>query len=335
MSWVHTIAKAILAVAATSPLFAQAWLFPKGEGTVTVSYQHSYLPLHVMSKGETSDIGPIHLYGILMDVDYSLTSKLAARISLPYSAGKYEGPSPHKLPIDDGTYHGTLQDFRTDIRYSLRRRPLVLTPFFQLVTPSHAYEHYAHSTIGLRLREYRVGANFGRRLDPVLPNAFFQVRYAYVVAQSVNGLSANNADLLRFAVLHLPESQPPDSFRPRRSDTEFQVGYFLTPRLTLFALGSWFHPHNGIDYVAGVFPNNLTQGQLFNHDRIARLSLVDLGGGASIALTKSMDVFAAALTNVRARNGHKLAASVTVGVSRHFRTPWAGIPETSTPGASQ
>ncbi len=332
-SWVHTIAKVILAVTATSPLLAQAWLFPKGEGTVTLSYQHSYLALHVYSKGETSDKGPIHLNSVLMDVDYSLTGKLAVRVGLPYIAGKYEGPSPHQLPIDDGTYHGTLQDFRTDVRYTLSRRPLMLTPFFQLVIPSHAYEHYAHSTIGFGLREYRVGMNFGRRLDPVLPNAFFQGRYTYIVAQSVNGLSANNADLLRFANLNLPASQPADSFRPRRSDTEFQVGYFLTPRLTLFALGGWLHPHNGIDNVEGVFPNNLTQSQLFNHDRISRLSLVDLGGGASLAVTKSMDAFANGLTTVRARNGHKLAAAVTVGVSWRFRTPWAEIPEASSPAS--
>src|SRR5437870_904362 len=77
------IPKVLLALTAASPLLAQAWLFPKGEGAVTVSFQHNYLPVHVFSKGERQDIGPIHLQGSVMDVDYSLTNKFAVRFGLP------------------------------------------------------------------------------------------------------------------------------------------------------------------------------------------------------------------------------------------------------------
>lgn len=307
MSRAGTTRKLILALIAASPLLAQAWLLPKGEGAVALTYQNNYLPDHVFSKGERHDVGPIHLQGMLTDVDYSLSDKLALRIGLPYFAGKYEGPVPHQLPIDDGTYHGTLQDFHIDARYNIRRRPVVLTPFVRGVIPSHAYEHYAHSTIGRRLPELHVGVNVGRRLDFISSNAFLQARYAYVLGKRTEGIV------------------------PRRSDIEFQMGYFLTPRWSVMALGSWTHPHNGIDYILGLFPDNLTPGQLLNHDRIARLSSVDLGGGVSFAASKSMDLFASAVTSVRSRNGHALASAVTVGVSWHFRTAWAGIPETPSP----
>src|SRR2546426_788003 len=100
------IPKVLLALTVASPLLAQAWLFPKGEGAVTVSFQHNYLPDHVFSKGERQDIGPIHLQGSVMDVDYSLTNKFAVRFGLPYFAGKYEGPRPHQLPKPHGEFVG-------------------------------------------------------------------------------------------------------------------------------------------------------------------------------------------------------------------------------------
>lgn len=302
-----TILKFILAIIAAPPLAAQAWLFPKGEGSVALSYQNVYLPDHVFSKGERLDIGPMHIQGMLTNVDYSLTDKLALGIGLPYLAGKYGGDHPHQLPIDDGTYHGTSQDFHIDARYNIRRRPLVLTPFVKGVIPSHAYEHFAHSTIGRRLPELHVGVNLGRRLDFISPNAFLQARYAYVVGKRTEGIL------------------------PRRSETEFQVGYFLTPRWSVMALGSWTHPHNGIDYIFGLYPDNLTPGQYLNHDRLGRLSTVDLGGGVSFAASKTMDVFASAVTAVRTRNGHALASAVTIGVSWRFRTVWAGTPEAASP----
>lgn len=311
-------------LAASSSLFAQAWLFPKGTGTVSTTYQCIYVRNHVSSEGVPVDLGPAYSHGLLMDVDYSFTDKLALAIGLPYLAGKYSGPNPHQLPIDDGTYHATFQDFRIGLRYNVSKRPLAVTPFFETVIPSHSYEYFAHSAIGRGLREYHIGTNLGRRLDPVLPKAYFQARYSYAFVQAVHGLSATPADLLRFTILNLPLNEPADSLSPNRSDTDFQLGYFVTPRFSVLGLGSWIYTHDGPDFTPGQNRIRLTTGQFQHHDQIGRASLLDVGGGAAFSLRPSLQVFASVLHSLRGTNGHLHAAAVTVGMTWSFRTRFAG-----------
>ena len=277
-------------------LSAQAWLFPKGEGTVSLSFQNLYVRDHAFSKGEADDRGQIFSHVLTTDVDYSLTGRLAARIALPYVAGKYSGLRPHQIPIDNGTYHSTFQDVRVNLRYNLSKRPAVITPFFEAVIPTHRYESFGHSAVGRDQREYRVGANFGRGLGPVLPKAYLQARYSYAVVERILGIA------------------------PNRSDTEFQFGYFLTPRFSFLGLGSWQHTHSGLDFPIGLFHGGLPDDQYRHHDQIGKASLLDVGGGAGFALSRSLHIFVSVVRSLRGRNAHLHAAVFTVGLSRSFGT---------------
>ncbi len=288
---------------------AQAWLFPKGEGTVSFSYQNLYIRDHIFPKGEIVDVGHILSHGLIMNVDYSLTDSLALSIGLPYIAADYGGPRPHQLPIDNGKYHPTFQDFRIDFRYNLSKRPAVITPFFEVVIPSHDYEYFAHSAVGRRLREYHVGTNVGRRLNPILPNAYLQARYSYSFIERVLDIS------------------------PNRSEAEVQLGYFLTKRLSVLGLGEWMHVHRGIDHTYGIpvyqsqygpfNPADWTPEQWHHHDQILRTTLLDVGGGMELAVNKSVQLFASALHSAYGRNGPLHAAVVTVGISWSFSTRFA------------
>src|SRR5260370_22629787 len=129
-------------------LFSQAWLSPKGEGPVPFLYQYAFDRYHVFSDGRTKDGGHTSLQSLVLDTDFSLTNRLAVRVSLPYIEGKYVGPSPHTLVrgdlstavgLDNGDYHGTLQDFRLNLRYNLSQHALRLTPFFVVNLPRHSY----------------------------------------------------------------------------------------------------------------------------------------------------------------------------------------------------
>jgi hypothetical protein len=295
LPWVHQLAGvSILMAAAPTTLTAQAWLFPKGEGSVSLSYQNIIVRDHVYAQGDAHDIGHIFSDAVTIDMDYSLTSRLAARVSLPYIAAKYSGSHPHQLPIDGGTYHSAFQDFAVDLRYNLVRRPVAITPFFRAVIPSHDYEYFAHSAVGRNLHEYHVGANFGRRLNPILPRAYVQARYAHVFAERILGIS------------------------PNRGDSEFQLGYFLTRRLSLLGTGQWMHTYEGVPTPFGVFHSGLTDAQWPHHDQIARSGLFDLGGGAAFAWNRSLEVYVSLARSVQGQNGHLHAAVVTVGMSRSF-----------------
>src|SRR5690349_5710667 len=135
---------ALIAVNLCTPasLMAQAWTPPRGELDVALSYLNTYVADHVFAHGERRDGGQIYTHAALLDVTYGITDRLALRVALPFVVSKYSGDNPHQLPIDGGAYHGSFQDFDTEIRYKITSRPVVLTPFFESILPSHDYTYF-------------------------------------------------------------------------------------------------------------------------------------------------------------------------------------------------
>src|SRR5260370_21099505 len=111
----------LAALAASS--FSQAWLSPKGEGTVSLLYQYGFDRYHAFSDGRTKDRGHTSLQSLYLDTDFSITDRLAVRIAVPYISGKYAGANPHlqvrgrpatAVQIDDGTDNRCAHDFHFD-----------------------------------------------------------------------------------------------------------------------------------------------------------------------------------------------------------------------------
>ena len=275
-------------------LSAQAWLFPPGEGTVAISYQDVYVRNHAFAEGVTLDRGHTLSHVLNADVDYSLTRKLAVRIAMPYVTARYRGPSPHPTVNDDGKYHGTFQDYSFDLRYNLSNGPVVVTPFFNAVIPSHGYEYFAHSAIGKDVHEYHVGTNLGRRMDPILPEAYIQARYSYAFVSRVLGI------------------------KPNRSNAEVQIGYFVKPGLSVMGTLQGAYTHGGVDLRLDVPSLGITPEQWRVHDQIARDNILDAGGGLVYGLTPSVEVFASVARSVAGRNTHLHTSVITVGFSRTF-----------------
>src|SRR4051812_39311150 len=90
---------------------AQAWLPAAGEGTVSIQWQNVFSRDHFVPTTPV-DIGHIESHAVVFDVTYGLTDKVAVDVSLPFIASKYDGPQPHPTALDDGAYHGAVQDFR-------------------------------------------------------------------------------------------------------------------------------------------------------------------------------------------------------------------------------
>src|SRR5262245_35701263 len=124
----HGFKLVVIVISVSSPMRAQAWLNASGQGTVSMLYQYGFDRYHVMSRGEAVDRGHTSLQAVMLEVDYSLTDRLAVRLGLPFIEGKYHGTQPHlavrgqpgtEVKLDDGSYHGGVQDFRFDIRYNV------------------------------------------------------------------------------------------------------------------------------------------------------------------------------------------------------------------------
>ena len=89
---------------------------------------------------------------------------------------RYKGPIPHATgfdgqpsDFDDGSYHGTFQDFYFGTRFKAVESPrFALTPFVEVIIPSHDYESLAQTAVGRDLRALVVGAAVGGFADYLL-----------------------------------------------------------------------------------------------------------------------------------------------------------------------
>lgn len=277
-----------------APCFAQAWIAPKGETTVSLTFHFSDFLGHLDRNGDKVYLGASRSQGLTLGVDYSATDRLAFGFSVPYTAtqnGKDPSPVLHREGIDDGKYHATWQDYHFDVRYNMLMRPVVLTPFLTYVQPSHHYESIGEAGAGRDLRELRVGFNVGRLFDPVLPNGYVQARVGYIFSEKLIGIGTN------------------------RTIADLDLGYFVTPRFAPRLIASYQVSHGGLtDEVFALPP---TDPLFREHDRILRDTHLRVGIGASYAITPTLDVNAAYLTIVRGKNTH-YGRGVLLGVSRTF-----------------
>jgi hypothetical protein len=295
-----------LLLALPLPFFGQAWLSPKGDGSISILDQYNIERLHTFSDGRTKDRGHTYFDALILNTDYSITDRLAVSVSVPYITGKYVGPFPHLLVrgqpstatvVDNGEFHGGVQDFRLNVRYAVTTGEWKVTPFFQVVLPSHDYPSFGHAAIGFDEKEYRAGVNIGRRLNPILPKAFVQGQYAFGYTPLV---AANIA--------------------PKKSYGELQLGYLLTRRLSFqgSSVLTWAHSGLNIDY--NLYPNNLSVEQYLNHDRIARATLLDAGGSMAYQFNRSTNFVFSVGHSFYGTNGHLRYVVTTLGFTKAFST---------------
>ena len=319
-SLLRVTAGAVLAcVLATVPrdLAAQAYVPAAGEGTVSTSYQF------VSSNGQYGiDFTPkppldtTRTHAFIWHVEYGLSDRIAVHASLPTMMVRYEGPTAHTIgvngqpnDIDDGTYHGAAQDFYFGTRFKLLQSSrFALTPFAEIIIPSHHYESLGHSAVGRDLRALVVGAAVGGFLEDLLPGLHFQTRLSHAYVQKAVDI------------------------RPNRTGIDSAVGYFVTPRLALQFVQTFQYVHDGIDwtitspYILAVHDGSgLTRAHGLNHERLARSNYLNFGGGVTFAITENVGVFA---TTAAMAWGQNLIGpnSLTIGATWGFQTGRARRP---------
>ena len=278
---------------------AQAWLPARGDGTVTITYQDTLARGELDRDGQPYwDEGTTRAHTLISEVEWGLTNRVALNLTLPFITARYRGDHAHPVnirgepkPIDDGSYHGSVQDFRFGLRYGLKTGALAIAPFAEGIIPSHHYESLGHAAIGTDLRVFRMGVNVGGFLDPVASGLYFHTQVSYAVLQEVAGI------------------------RPNRSSLDSEVGYFVTPRLAVRFLEGLLITHDGLQ-----FPEPRFRIPVFflNHDRLKRRNILNLGGGVGFAFTDSLEGFAAVVGTVWGENSHPVRG-ITVGMNWHFR----------------
>lgn len=299
---------------------AQAWVSPRGTGSLTVSYQNTFVDKHLFGTGQdflvvggvkTSDIGQVRFNSMFVDVAYSFTDRLALSVSLPYITAKYTAPaSPvapgfgphfiinpdgtHSVPLDDGHYHGGLQDFDFRVRYNAWTHPFMITPFVEYITPSHEYGFYSHSVIGNQVRQWNIGTYLGSNLDRFLPGTYIQGRYAYGIPQTILGISR------------------------RHHNAELEMGYFVNPDIHVFGILIGEVTKGGVNLPNDVSPLLPTNPVFFHHTQISRDNILNIAGGVGYSLKDSVDFYGVLTHTLTARNMHATNYEITIGIGWGF-----------------
>lgn len=219
---------------------AQAFVPPKGELYLTTTYQTVSADRHLMSDsvlfgvdfGSTSvDFGSIRSHVVVVDADLGLTDSIAlsagaAIVQARFTPGEFSDVfDPENAALDDGTYHGGLQDIWIGFRQVMQRGEWMFTPAVTFLVPARDYQTIGHSVIGRGLNRLDAGLDVGRLLYfSDVPRAFVQGSYAYGFMENVG-------------------QTPLD-----RSVVTWELGYFLTDALTVQSLGTYQNTHGGIDW---------------------------------------------------------------------------------------
>jgi hypothetical protein len=311
---------------------AQPYIPAAGEGTVSLAYhnifthgQHDNFGTQLADSGGPREGTDSH--GLLWYVEYGLSDRIAVHASLPFIQTRYQGCCAHTIGLqgqpsnlDDGTYHGSPQDFYFGSRFKLLESArFAVTPFVEVIIPSHHYESLGQAAVGRDLRALVAGAAIGGFADNLLPGLHFQARLSYAFLQKAVDI------------------------RPNRTAIDSAVGYFVTPRLAIEFVQTFQYTFDGVDWIRP--PGNLglhdgrpmNRDYGLNHDRLARSNALALGGGASFAVTENVGVFG---TVTKLAWGQNLPAprSLTVGLNWSFKTGRSASranPNVSRPGAFQ
>ena len=302
---------------------AQAFLPAAGEGSLAITYQNLFARGHLDLNGDRmtgpSGSDPTQAHSMILEADIGVTEWVAVNVALPYIRSKYGGSTPHLVggsgPVqewDDGSYHGTFQDFRVAARFRLLRRPVAITPFVAAIVPSHHYPSTAHAAVGKDLRALVVGGAAGGFLDSIVPGLFFQAQVSHAVTQEVLDI------------------------RPNRTHVDAEVGFFITPRLSVSFVENYQRTHHGLDLIS--FNDPMTVAHIHdhpeipitgihrrNHDRLQRSNFVNLGGGIAYALTDTVQIFAASAHTMWGENVHPMRA-LNIGMNVQFSTRRGAIP---------
>ncbi|HET7104554.1 MAG TPA: hypothetical protein VFI20_10755 [Terracidiphilus sp.] len=286
----------------------QALVPLKGEATLSTAYEYISFEGHFRSDGSRTPEAASKAQSVIFDLEYGVSDRLAITVSLPIVASRYASTNPpsdvlrvlfdetvqtlgagfynHQF-LDDLQYHATLQDLRFSARYNVSSHPVVVTPFLGSVIPSHDYAFVGESAPGRNLKEFQLGTDVARRLDPLLRKAYVDGQFAYA----------------------LPEASL--DVRTTRANVSLEAGYLLKRSLAVRGFGQWQHTFNGLH-----FPADLTTPErALTHERLLKANYWHLGGGVSYAVSQNVEVSADMVTFLTGSDTH-YGSGVVFRVSR-------------------
>ena len=300
----HTFSVVVAFVAPATNAAAQAWVPPRGVGSVSFTYQRISNTGHRRTNGFLAERGQTIDMGLYVEGEYAFTDRLSVSAGLPYVFAKYTATVPPAPPIpyppvdQCHCWNSGWQDFGFTARYNVVGGAFTLTPSLSVGVPSHGYDWRGEAVVGRDLKEVRIAVDAGQRLDAISPKLSAQGRYSYAFVEPVIDIPNN------------------------RSNASVEVAFLLTRKLATRGLVSWQHTHGGLRFGSPTsaslpFPGDVnTPERLAQHDRLLRDNYWHVGGGVSYSFSR-IDVFASYIAFVGGTATHA-GRAITAGLSWPF-----------------
>jgi hypothetical protein len=282
-------------VCATTPGTPEA-----GGGWVAVQYDYIHLQYHLDPNGDKVDIGSMNGRAVTTQIEYGVTDRLAVYAALPYIERKYSGSSPHTAiypdgtryvsETDDGSYHGSFQDWLVGTKYQMGVGSWMVTPTIAYGYPTHDYYTFSHAAIGGNQKKTDVGILTGRGLPEPFDRFFLEIDYLYSFMEKFEGVTANRSTLF------------------------FETDYYATERLMLRLYATGQKTHGGISPADWVGHPEI----FMHHEQIQRTDFIDAGIGVVYLLNGRYSMFSQVTHTFWGENVHGIKYDVAIGISRGF-----------------
>jgi len=294
---VHMVlALGLFAGATHSSLHAQAWIPPKGEGSLNVGFAMASMGDHLFSSSiygvgyteRSQDLGDSNSRSATLGFSLGVLDRFAVSADIAYVSARYQGAEPEG-PADDGTWNNSIQDLRGFFRYqAYRSSAFVVTPLVGFVLPLANYDTTAHSSVGTHKWEIPVGVSLGAPFGKTRPLAYLVATGAYSFVEELHDISTN------------------------KTNATLEIGGFPHPSVTLRAYGAWQNTHGGIDWA------EIQDDAMFmDHDAAADADYWGAGLGIAWSINRSFDLFAGYSKVLAGSNVTQLSA-FNIGMSWNF-----------------
>jgi hypothetical protein len=293
-----------LYLASASTLLAQPSVPPRGEGTVSLTYQNYYVTGHFDLQGKKNKNGGTHTKALLAEIDFGVTDSIGLTVRLPFVASKYTGGAMYLVrniptspgPLDDGKYHGAFQDLHVEARRVWWAGRVAFAPMIGVTLPTHAYATHGEAVPGRRRRELQFGASVGADLHRLVPRTAVSARYALATAERQHG------------------------FPSVRSNLDVDADYALSRLIGLRGLASWQFAHKGPTI------DELHAFDWLQHDRFIVSSYANVGGGLTLSIRRDTNLHALWIATVSGKGGAHVARTLAVGATWSFGAGMGALP---------
>lgn len=276
-------------------------------GSMRIAYQYIHTGDFEATYGP-EDLGETDTHVLLLSGDYWLNDRWRVFASLPYVQKRHEGNYPHDFTefptytpsdpriIDDGDYHGGLQDFHVGIQYLAVDGRVSVSPYVSYGVPVRDYPFYGSAAIGKQLWEVPVGVSL--EFSPYFSDWHFQADIAYVFSEKVLGVD------LDYWLTYVSAS------------------YYVTPRFVprIFLTGR--NVPNGLvypdDFTDDFSPDDYDNEWFYHHDQTLKHAYLNAGIGFDFVVSERHEISATYYRTVDPDNISKVDNAFTVGVSRRF-----------------